>query len=347
MMTSDARNRRSFWQSALRVAIPVAALIAVCILMGGVLIDALTLVFGAAVIAFLVEPLARLYEKKLSRNLAALAALLSAVAALALAAWWLLPALVSEVIELAQLLPESIEMVKGWLAQASQWLETHLPGVQLPSPSMDQTQLPRLAEETIGIAGNVADVLYRLSLMVVLAYFLLCDRARLMIRLELLAPASMRRTLVRMGNAVCRELKLYLRGQGLIAVIVGALAAVGLALVGVRSALVLGIIVGVLNMIPYFGPVLGGIPAVLMALGGGWQTAAMAVGVLWLVQQIDGALISPRIMSSLTGLSPAAVLLAIFVGSGLGGVVGMLLALPLLMSFRTIYRVFVQRHENV
>ena len=84
-----------------------------------------------------------------------------------------------------------------------------------------------------------------------------------------------------------------------------------------------------------------------MALSNGWQTAAMAVVVLWLVQQIDGTLISPRIMSSLTGLSPSAVLLAIFIGSGIGGVVGMLLALPVLMSFRTIYRVFVQRHENV
>ena len=101
----DANARRSGWRNALRIAVPVVGLIAVCILMGNVFFDALTLVFGAAVIAFLAEPLARLYEKKLSRNLAALAALLSAVGTLALAAWWLLPALVSEIIELAQLLP--------------------------------------------------------------------------------------------------------------------------------------------------------------------------------------------------------------------------------------------------
>jgi predicted PurR-regulated permease PerM len=73
----------------------------------------------------------------------------------------------------------------------------------------------------------------------------------------------------------------------------------------------------------------------------------MTIAVLWLVQQIDGTLISPRIMSSQTGISPAAVLLSVFVGSGLGGIVGMLFAMPIIMSLRTVFRVFVQRYKNV
>lgn len=346
-MTQNALPRLRGWRAAVRIGLVFAAAAIVLILARGVLADALGLVFGAVTIAFLAEPLARFYERKLSRNLAALCAILSLLAVVLLTAWMLLPALVSELIELAQALPQSIEMIKSWLAQASQWLETHLPGIELPAPSLNANPLPAIANKTFSFAGSIADLFYKLSLMVVLGYFLLCDRARLMIRLELLAPSSMRRTLVRMGNAICRELKLYLRGQGMIALAVGALAALGLALVGVRSALVLGIVVGILNMIPYFGPILGGIPAVLMALSSGWQTALLAAGVLWLVQQIDGSIISPRIMSNLTGVSPATVLLAIFIGSGLGGIVGMLIALPVLMTFRTVYRVFVQRYENV
>ena len=65
------------------------------------------------------------------------------------------------------------------------------------------------------------------------------------------------------------------------------------------------------------------------------------------VQQADGMVISPRILGGVTGLSPAAVLIAIFVGSHVCGILGMLLALPVLMTFRTAYRIFVQRHENV
>ena len=87
--------------------------------------------------------------------------------------------------------------------------------------------------------------------------------------------------------------------------------------------------------------------AVLAALGGGWKKAALTVFVLWAVQQADGMVISPRILGGVTGLSPAAVLIAIFVGSHVCGILGMLLALPVLMTFRTAYRIFVQRHENV
>lgn len=344
-MTQIAR-RPAGWRGAVRVGAIVTVIAALLLWMGGALIDAAGLVFGAAVVAFLAEPLARLFERRLGRSASALCALGTLFAALALAAWLLLPALIAEIVELARALPASIEMVRGWIEQAAAWLESHLPGVQLPALPAGESPLPALAEGTIGFAGGVADALYRLSLMIVLGYFLLCDRDRLMIRLELLAPQPARGILVRMGKAVCRELKLYLRGQGIIAAIVGALAVLGLWLAGVRSALVLGIVVGILNMIPYFGPILGGIPAVLMALSSGFQTAIAAVAVLWLVQQIDGALISPRIMSGLTGLSPASVLLAIFIGSGVGGILGMLLALPALMAVRTVYRVYVQRNER-
>ena len=261
--------------------------------------------------------------------------------------WLLLPSLIQEATLLARQLPESLKQVQSTLASASAWLEAQLPGVRLPEPQLDSAMLSSLAGGTLSVAGSVADFSCLVSLMFVLGYFFLCDRDRLLIRMELLVPRAVRPTAVCMGNAVCRELRLYLRGQGLIALAVGALAALGLALIGLRSALVLGVIVGVLNMIPYFGPVLGGIPAVLAALGGGWKKAALTVFVLWAVQQADGMVISPRILGGVTGLSPAAVLVAIFVGSHACGVLGMLLALPVLMTFRTAYRIFVQRHENV
>ena len=85
----------------------------------------------------------------------------------------------------------------------------------------------------------------------------------------------------------------------------------------------------------------------LLALADGWRKALLVLGVLALVQQLDNALISPRIMGGLTGFSPAAVLLAIFAGARLFGVVGLLTALPLFMSIRTVFRVFVQSRENI
>lgn len=346
-MQRFSRNALPLRRRMLRIGLPAALIALAVFFMRRLLGEALTLILGAAAVAFLLEPLTRVYERRLARPRAALAAMGTVLGALAAAIWLLLPSLIQEATLLARQLPESLKQVQSALASASAWLEAQLPGVRLPEPQLDSATLSSLAGGTLSVAGSVADFSCLVSLMFVLGYFFLCDRDRLLIRMELLVPRAVRPTAVRMGNAVCRELRLYLRGQGLIALAVGALAAVGLALIGLRSALVLGVIVGVLNMIPYFGPVLGGIPAVLAALGGGWKKAALTVFVLWAVQQADGMVISPRILGGVTGLSPAAVLIAIFVGSHVCGILGMLLALPVLMTFRTAYRIFVQRHENV
>lgn len=346
-MQRFSRNALPLRRRMLRIGLPAALIALAAFFMRRLLGEALTLILGAAAVAFLLEPLTRAYERRLARPRAALAAMGTVLGALAAAIWLLLPSLIQEATLLARQLPESLKQVQSALASASAWLEAQLPGVRLPEPQLDSAMLSSLAGGTLSVAGSVADFSCLVSLMFVLGYFFLCDRDRLLIRMELLVPRAVRPTAVRMGNAVCRELRLYLRGQGLIALAVGALAAVGLALIGLRSALVLGVIVGVLNMIPYFGPVLGGIPAVLAALGGGWKKAALTVFVLWAVQQADGMVISPRILGGVTGLSPAAVLIAIFVGSHVCGILGMLLALPVLMTFRTAYRIFVQRHENV
>lgn len=346
-MQRFSRNALPLRRRMLRIGLPAALIALAALFMRRLLGEALALILGAAAVAFLLEPLTRVYERRLARPRAALAAMGTVLGALAAAIWLLLPSLIQEATLLARQLPESLKQVQSALASASAWLEAQLPGVRLPEPQLDSATLSSLAGGTLSVAGSVADFSCLVSLMFVLGYFFLCDRDRLLIRMELLVPRAVRPTAVRMGNAVCRELRLYLRGQGLIALAVGALAAVGLALIGLRSALVLGVIVGVLNMIPYFGPVLGGIPAVLAALGGGWKKAALTVFVLWAVQQADGMVISPRILGGVTGLSPAAVLIAIFVGSHVCGILGMLLALPVLMTFRTAYRIFVQRHENV
>ena len=85
---------------------------------------------------------------------------------------------------------------------------------------------------------------------------------------------------------------------------------------------------------------LGTIPPVVAALAGGWRRALLTLGMLLLVQQIDNYGISPRVMSSAAGASPATVLLAVSAGSALGGVWGMFLALPIYVAARALWRAF-------
>lgn len=275
--------------------------------------------------------------------------MLSACAAVAALAVLLLPAVLRELVQLGEMLPGSVGRIAEWVNGLSSWAEARLPGVALPEFPMEGVSgmLGGLVTGAMAFVGGAADAVSRLSMVLMLGYFFLKDRERLLLRLELMVPQAVRANAVRSGRAVARELRLYLGGQLMVAGAVGALAATGLAIIGMRAALVLGGMVGLLNMVPYFGPFIGGVPAALIALGDGAGRAALCVGVLAIVQQIDGAVLSPHVMGGLTGFSPAAVLLIIYAGGSVGGIVGMLIALPAMMAIRTVFRVFVQNRENI
>ena len=263
--------------------------------------------------------------------------------------WLALPVLTRELAQVSESIPNALDQVSDWSNAALQALQRRL-SAKAPAdgPFVDLAPLlPGLATRAMGLVESLADTVSRLSLMIMLSFFFLCERDHLLLRLEWLIPQRFRATLIRAGNALNRELRLYLQGQLMIALLVGMLAVVGLWIAHVRSALVLGMIVGLFNMVPYFGPFIGGAPAVLIALGDGWQKAVLCLGVLVVVQQLDNALLSPRVMGGITGFSPAIVLLALDLGAAMGGIVGMLAALPVLLSIRTIYRVFVQSFENI
>ena len=328
----------------------IAAGAALAVLSWPVLRAVVALVAGAAALAFLLAPLCRRLEGALGAGLAASACLLGLLILLAALLWLLAPALIRQAADLISALPAALQALRALGEKLSAWLrEVGLENARMPQLDMDGLGdgVLRFAAGTVSFAGGVANAVSQISMAAVLSAFLLIDRKNLLLRLELCVPLRLRATAVRMGAAAGREVRLYLRAQAMVSLAVGALSALGLWLAGVRSALALGLLVGLFNLIPYFGPVLGAVPALAAALTSGWQTAAFAAVVLVIVQQLDGLLISPRVMGALTGLGPAAVLVGVFAGGCALGVPGMLLALPAMMVFRTCVRVFVQRDENI
>ena len=95
---------------------------------------------------------------------------------------------------------------------------------------------------------------------------------------------------------------------------------------------------GVMELIPYIGPFIAGVPAVLLALQSGWTAALWTLLAICLVQQVEANLLSPRLLSGATRLHPLAVLLAIAFGGMAGGVIGMMAALPLVVCVRGAVR---------
>ncbi len=137
----------------------------------------------------------------------------------------------------------------------------------------------------------------------------------------------------------------YIRGQLLEACVVGVLSGVVLYFIGIDYALIIGIIAGICNMIPYIGPIVGTILAVIMALLSGQPiTAVWATIGMILVQQVDNNFLAPKIVGDSVGLHPVFTMLAIIMGGSLGGLVGMLIAVPVAASLKILIARWYNSH---
>lgn len=115
--------------------------------------------------------------------------------------------------------------------------------------------------------------------------------------------------------------------------IIGTICFIGLKMLGNHYALLLSVIVGIFNMIPYFGPFLGGIPAVLITLFDGFLPALTVAGFILILQQFDGLVLGPKILGDSIGLSPFWIISGIIIGGALWGPLGMFFASPLIAAF--------------
>lgn len=180
------------------------------------------------------------------------------------------------------------------------------------------------------IGGSVIDIVIGIIISIYLMkdkkYFLGLWRKFLHLTLPQKGNAIVTETLSEVNNVLSK----FIRGALLDALIIAILSSIGLSLMGLEAAVFIGIFAGICNVIPYFGPVIGMVPAFLMGLftEGFWE-GILAIVILFVIQQIDANLIYPKIVGSSTGLHPLMVLLAVSVFGYFGGILGMLLAVPL------------------
>ena len=125
----------------------------------------------------------------------------------------------------------------------------------------------------------------------------------------------------------------------MISLAVGGLTAAGLLLCGIPAWLLLGAVMGVMELIPYVGPFVGGAMVLLFSLQAGTGRMLWALAVVLVVQQLEGNWLSPQMMSDATRLHPVVVLLCIMMGGAVGGVAGILLAVPAVLCLRAALRV--------
>ena len=135
----------------------------------------------------------------------------------------------------------------------------------------------------------------------------------------------------------------FIRGQVLDGLIVGLVSSIGLTMIGMDFAFLIGFTAGIANIIPYIGPLVGCIPAIIVGvLSPDPMQAVWAVLVFFVVQQLDEAIFAPKIVGDSTGLHPVLIIMAVIIGASLGGIMGMLLAVPVM----GVIQLFVVKYIN-
>ena len=145
------------------------------------------------------------------------------------------------------------------------------------------------------------------------------------------------------------ELKLggWMRGQLILMTIVGVVVSIGYSIIGLKFALLLGLLAGLCEMLPFFGPWISGTPAVLLALTQSWRHALAVVLFIFFLQMIEGNIVVPRVMKGSVGLSPLLVVLAVLIGLAVIGPIGALLAIPIAAVIQVLITDLVLAQQGI
>ena len=186
-----------------------------------------------------------------------------------------------------------------------------------------------------GALGIFSGILGFLTVVVLTFYFLL-DKDGVEKLLIFYMPEDYQKRGIRVFRKISRNMSLWFRGQILLSLTVGLLSYIGLLVIGVNFALTLGVFVAFTELIPVIGPIIGGIPAVLIALADS-PTKALYVLLLYAtVQFVEGHFLVPQIMKKALGLSPVFIIISILIGARLFGILGVLLAVPVASALSVV-----------
>lgn len=289
----------------------------------------------AAALVYLLQPGVDFLEKRgLSRLNGILVSYLILILIFSLVMVFVIPVVVDETTNLIRDLPRYVRLGQVTFSRyLKTFREFRIPSeaADVISQALNQLKrsllslLARVPRATMGLFG----AFFNLVLAPIIAFYALKDLELIKRGALRLIPLPYREEGRLILGKVDRALRGFVRGQLTDAIIIGILSSIGLAVLGIDFAVIIGMLAGFFNLIPYFGPIIGSIPAIIIALINYSAWRAFAVIVMFLiVQQLDSQVINPYLMRRYVGLHPLLVIFALLAGGLLLGLLGMLIAVP-------------------
>ncbi len=310
-------------------------------------------------IAYLLDPVVSWLERHgWSRGWAVIVMTLVLVLALTGFFLYLVPAIGQEFQSLTERLPQYTRRLRDQVQPLLERVRARYPAefVEMRDRTVETARenLPKLAASVGHWLSRIfvsvgAFILFLLNLIFVpvFAFYLLVDFPKVKRGMRELVPMPYRAVVLARVREVDEAVASFLRGQLTIALILAFINSVGLLLIGVPLGLVIGIVAGLANMIPYMSLVVGLLPAILLCWAeyGSWVRVLLVLAVFSASQLLEGTFLSPRILGRSVNLHPVWVLLAIIVGGSLFGIFGMLIAVPAAAAIQVFLRHWLESYR--
>jgi len=271
------------------------------------------------------------------------------------AAVFLIPAVSRQVLDFMQKIPAYVSTAETMIADLQlrfstvvvpDWLRVAADSVTQSLSQIAVRVGNAVAQGILSAGSSIATVVFDLFLGLVIAFWTLKDLPKIRQELRMLAGRKYESDLENLIETLSRVVGGYLRGQTIASLVTGALAGVGLAIIGVPYALVLAIITFIFNYVPYIGPFLSGLIAGFVGLFVSPLTAVLAIAIVIGAQQLTDLFVTPRVMSDQVDLHPTLVIFSLLVGGTLFGFWGMIFAIPVAATGKGLFVYYWERRTD-
>ncbi len=306
------------------------------------------MLFVAIVLGTVIRPIVTwLHKRGLSQTLGAILVFILMILLVIGFVLLLFPLIFQQVTTIAAAIPGYYQSLRQWLVTnsnqlifgLSQYLPTTLPSlipIQQTGP-----QILVSAEQALGYLGSAAQVIFITTAILLLAFYWTLAGPRTIQSLLRLVPKERRESISDLVFAMESKVGSYVAGQGVLCVAIGVMSLVAYLIIGLPNVLVLAFIAGVLEVVPMIGPLLGAVPAGIIALSIAPSKVIWIIVATIIIHQSENYLLVPRVMRKAVGVNPFVALLSIFAFTSLFGIAGALMAIPMAAIIQLLLDHFV------
>jgi len=296
--------------------------------------DIILMLFVVLILVSAIYPLADWFQsKKIPRWVGVLVIYLIFFGVFSLIIILLIPPIIKEISQLASEFPSSwTKIMSDFTSLGIYSAENSLPkNIQSSLNTLNLT-LGRAATGVFSALGGIFGGIFSFFIILVITFYMVVEKDALKGILRSAVPAQYQPYLTRLFNRLQKKLGGWVRGQLILCLIIGIMVYLGLLILGVNYALVLGLFSAITEFIPYFGPIIGSIPAVFIAFSESPLLALFVIILFVVVNQLENHIIIPKLMQRVTGLNPVISIVALLIGAKVAGFIGIILAIPVATS---------------